>query len=185
MPTQALAAYGTTLSWNGTEVAELQNISGPSQQMKTVDASEMDGPNNKFIPSSVNGGQITIDGNVSNDAGQAGLRADFLARTPRTLVITLPITHDTWTATAYCIGLEEDHKVADRIAFKATFQVSGRPLYIPGFLIQQVTQMAQVVSTPFTGPVRANLTQASLVASLSNPAHAAVTQVAMVAVQNV
>jgi hypothetical protein len=132
MSSQAVAAYGTTLSWNGTEVAELQNISGPLQKMKTIDVTNMDSPNsyNEFIPSFAEGGEIAIDGNFTSDAGQAGLRADFLSRTPGTVVITLPdpLTH-TWTATAYCIGLEEDHKVADRITFKATFQISGKPVF--------------------------------------------------------
>lgn len=133
MSSQAVAAYGTTLSWNGTEVAELQNISGPMQKMKTIDVTNMDSPNsyNEFIPSFAEGGEITIDGNFTNEVGQAGLRADFLTRTSRTLVITLPTTTThTWTATAYCIGLDEDHKVSDRITFKATFQVSGKPVFV-------------------------------------------------------
>jgi hypothetical protein len=161
--TQAESAWSTTLSWNGVEVAELQSIAGPVEKMATIDVTTLKSPDlySEFIPSFVNGGQISVEGNFTNEPGQAGLRADFEQRIGRPLVITLP-NEETWIAFAWCTGLEEDQKVADRLAFRATFQVSAKPLF--GLFMQQVTQMAQVVATPSTGPVAAEVTQLAVVA---------------------
>ncbi|HEV2378717.1 MAG TPA: phage tail tube protein [Terriglobia bacterium] len=130
MSTAASAAYGTTLNWNSVEVGELQSITGPTQKGKAIDATNMDSPSGfaEYVMGIIDGGTIQVDGNFTNATGQANLRTDFQAKTSRTVVITLPTTH-TWTATAMCIDLDEDHKVADRITFKASFQITGKPTF--------------------------------------------------------
>jgi|SRR5579875_368408 len=130
MPTASTSAYGTILKWNAVEVGELTSISGPTQKLKSIEVTSMDSPNGyaEFIAGIIDGGQVQVEGNFTNAAGQAALQSDFQAKTQRQLVITLPTSH-TWTAQAICVDFSEDFKVNDRITFKATFQVTGEPVF--------------------------------------------------------
>jgi predicted secreted protein len=125
MSTQAKSAYATTLTWNGTEVGELQSIAGPAQKVKAIDVTNMDsGGVAEFVAGVLDAGTITVEGNFTDASGQAGLMTDFAAKTLRTLVITTFSSH-TFTASAYCVDLSTDFKVTDRVVFKATFQITG------------------------------------------------------------
>jgi predicted secreted protein len=132
MSTAARAAYGTTLNWNSVEVGELTSITGPQQKAKAIDVTNMDSVNAfaEYIPGIVDGGSIQVEGNFTNNSGQAGLRSDFQARTARTVLITLPFGSHSWTATCICVEFSEDHKVQDRVTFKASFQVTGEPTFV-------------------------------------------------------
>lgn len=130
MSTLAKSAYATTLNWNAVEVGELTSITGPSQKAKAIDVTNMDSPSGfaEYIAGIVDGGTVAIEGNFTDSAGQAGLLTDFQARTARALVINVPGPH-TWTATAVCTDIDYDAKVSDRLTFKATFQITGKPVF--------------------------------------------------------
>ena len=126
MSTQAKAAYTTTLTWNGTEVGELNSIAGPSSKVKAINVTNLDsGGVDEFIPGILESGTVTVEGNFTDATGQAGLMTDFAAKTERTLVITTMSGAHTFTATAICIEFAPDFKVTERIIFKAAFQITG------------------------------------------------------------
>jgi hypothetical protein len=129
MSTNAKAAYVTTLSWNGTEVGELQSIAGPAQKVKAVDVTNLDsGGIAEYLATILEPGTITCEGNFTAASGQTGVITDMASKTERTLVITTFSSH-TFTATAICIGFTLDFKVADRVTFKGEFQITGGVTY--------------------------------------------------------
>ena len=90
----AVSAYGSTLTWNGTALAELTNITGPSMKVDTIDVTNFGSPNSfrEFIVGLIDGGEVGIEGNfiTSDTLGQVAFSTDFYARTSRTCVITGP-----------------------------------------------------------------------------------------------
>jgi predicted secreted protein len=125
MATQATQAYLTTLSWNGTEIAELTSISGPASKTKPIDCTNFEsGGIQEYISGLLDSGLVSVEGNFTDETGQAGLMTDFSARTARTLLITTFSAH-TFTATAICTEFAPDFKLTEQVKFKATFQVSG------------------------------------------------------------
>lgn len=130
MSTQAKSAYSTTLKSDGTEIAELTSISGPSQKIKDIDVTNMDSPDgyNEHIPGLVDSGQISIEGNWTNAASQTTAYTDFQARTTHTFVITTPGPH-TFTVSGFWSEISTDAKTTAALTFKASIQCSGKPVY--------------------------------------------------------
>ncbi len=132
--TQAVGAFGTKLSWNGVDVAELTSISGPNETMDTIDVTSHDSPDayREFIAGIRDGGDISIEGNFikADTTGQIALHTDFQAGTKRSWVIKLP----GWSGgtpqisgNGFITAFSTSFPFEDKIGFSATIKVTGKP----------------------------------------------------------
>lgn len=134
MVTSAKSAYGTTLSWNGNDVAELTEIMPPETVVDTQEVTNNDsGGWKEFIAGLLDAGEISCKGNfIPGDTdGQIAVQADHVARTTRTAIITLPMAlATTFTMTCICTKFKlvtpTDGKEA---SFEATFKITGEPTF--------------------------------------------------------
>jgi hypothetical protein len=105
MTTAAKAAKGCVLTWNGTTVAEVLDISGLEITTDFKDVTSHDSPNNfkEKIPTLLEASAFTAKCNfVEGDAGRQAMIADQLSKTSRSAVITPPSGSAwSWTCTAY------------------------------------------------------------------------------------
>ncbi|MEA4924930.1 MAG: phage tail tube protein [Syntrophomonadaceae bacterium] len=127
----AHAAFGTTLKKGTTPIAELTKISGPALAADTIDVSShssVDGYR-EFVQGLKDGGEVAIEGNFTNEAGQAALITDFHAGTVGAYTITLPTTTPvSWTFSGIVTALNIDAPFDGVLAFQATLKVSGKPV---------------------------------------------------------
>lgn len=133
MTTAVKSAFGTVLSRDGNDVAELTNISGPSISLETIDATShgSDDTYREFIAGLRDGGDITIEGNFipSDTDGQVGLLTDLNAGTVQSFVITFPAaaSSTTWTFSAIVTAFETTAPFEGKLGFTATLKISGKP----------------------------------------------------------
>lgn len=133
MTSQAISAFGSTLSWNGTVLAELTSIKGPKIKIDTKEVTSNDSSAafKEFIATLGDGGEITIDGNfiVGDTAGQIAFITDTLARTKRTAIITAPsVGAFTWTFSAIATDYEPSFPYDNKLSFTATLKITGTPV---------------------------------------------------------
>lgn len=105
MPTQAIAATGITLTFAGSPVPEVTNVSDVGGSATLIDVTAHDSPGNwsARIPTFLDGGTVRVDCNwvPSNTVHQAIWTA-FLARTSTACTIVLPdASTTTWSFNAY------------------------------------------------------------------------------------
>lgn len=115
------------------QVAELQAINWAGHKVNLDDATNMDSPDayEEEIAGTVSGGNYAIEGNYTNEAGQAQLQIDHDAETPRVFVIVLPLAvPQSWTATCYIETLEQNAKYDEKLGFKGTLRVTGKPVVV-------------------------------------------------------
>lgn len=135
--TSGVAAKGTLFAWNSNDVAELSNISGPSESMDPIDLTSHDssGSFKEFVAGLRDGGEISIEGNfIKGDAdGQIAMHTDFQSGQARAWIIKHPAWVDTSAEypqiaangliTAFEMTFPDDGK----IGFTATIKVTGKP----------------------------------------------------------
>jgi predicted secreted protein len=127
------SAFGTTLKWNATALAELTGISGPSMKADTIDLTNHDSADGfrEFVAGVRDGGEISIEGNFlsSDTTGQMAFITDAQAGTEREVIITGP-TADAFTWTMDCIvtAFEPTHPYDGKLGFTATLKVTGKPV---------------------------------------------------------
>lgn len=131
MTSSGFAAFGTTLTYGGTQVKELTNISLSLGTTDDIDITNHDSPDDteEFVPGIIRVGTIEIEGNfVPTDAGQAALITALQARTaPAAVVVTLADTGAaTFTGTAYVKRFEPGAPVAGKTSFSASLKASGK-----------------------------------------------------------
>ncbi len=132
MSSSAKSAFGTTLKKGGTAIAELTNITGPSQTADEIDVSSHDSPDGyrEFIQGMRDGGEITIEGHcVPGDTGQAALWTDFQDGSLDEYVITFPTAFATTvTFDALVVAFDMTEPFEDKAGFTATLKISGKPV---------------------------------------------------------
>ncbi|MDP2365069.1 MAG: phage tail tube protein [Ignavibacteria bacterium] len=131
---EGIAGFGTKLTWNTVNLAEVTNISGPSQTMDTIDVSSHDSPSQykEFVAGFRDGGDLSLEGNFikGDTTGQVAMHTDFQAGTKRNWIVKMP----GWAAgkpqmagegliTAFSIS----YPYEDKISFSATIKVTGKP----------------------------------------------------------
>lgn len=132
MTTAAGSAFGSTLSWNSTALAEVANITGPTLSIDPIDVTTHDSTSGfrEYIAGLRDGGEVTVEGNfISSDAsGQIALVTDAKAGTVREMIITGPTAAAfTWTANALCTRFEQTNPHDGKLGFSATFKITGVP----------------------------------------------------------
>lgn len=138
MSSLAKSAWATLLQrFNGVTydtVQEVSNITGPSQKAKAIDVTNMDSPSAfaEYIAGIVDGGTIQAEGNWTAGAIQVDVLNDFQGRVVQQWKILLPGTQPAagyWTFTGMVTDFDQDFKVSDRITYKFTIQITGKPVF--------------------------------------------------------
>ncbi len=127
----ANTAFGTTLKKGTTAVAELTKISGPSMAADTIEVTSHNSANGyrEFVQGLKDGGEVALEGNFTNEVGQAALYADFNAGTSNSYVIAFPGTPAiTWTFSGIVSALSTDAPFDGVLSFAATLKVTGKPI---------------------------------------------------------
>jgi len=132
---QAVNAFGTTITRDGVEIAEVTHIGGPGLARDTIEATHHKSPNmwREYIKGLKDGGEVSIDLNFmpfdSTHNAATGILADFSDDTTiSTWVVTFPDTNNTqWTFDAIVTGFEPDEPFDDKLSASVTLKVSGEP----------------------------------------------------------
>lgn len=150
------AAYGTQLTRNGVAVALITNIGGPGLSADPLEVTNHDSPDGfkEYIPGLKDGGELSLEGNFNNSAGQAALIADLKAGTIASYVITFPNSL-AWSLEGFVTAFETTAPVEDKIGFSATIKVTSVPvidatystgLTTPFFVISESAVVVPVVA---------------------------------------
>jgi hypothetical protein len=128
------AAFGTTLSRDGNNIAELTNIEGPSLSATWKEVTTHDSADGyrEFVQATREGGSVTIEGNFypGDTTGQAGLITDLAQGTVQSFLITFPsATGATWAFSGVVGSLQTLAPHDGKMGFKATLKISGKPVF--------------------------------------------------------
>lgn len=90
--TTPIQTFGTTLSWGGQIVANVQDIDGPGETAESDDITNHSSPQayREKVPIILDGGDLTFDLVYTHETGQGVLRAAFEARETDEVIITWP-----------------------------------------------------------------------------------------------
>ena len=129
---QAFAAQGTTLTIDGTAIAELKTIRGPAESANLIDVTSHDSPGSyrEVIAGFLSGGEVSIEGNfLPGDDGQGVLHAALQGRTLEGFIITLPASGGSVSCafSGIVTAFEPSFPFDDVASFSATITVSGAP----------------------------------------------------------
>jgi len=133
-----ISAFGSLLNWDTVDLAEITNISGPSESMDTIDVTSHDSDSGfkEFVAGLHNGGDITIEGNFikGDTTGQIAMHTDFQATTVKAWIIKLP----GWAGgvpqiagNGFIIAFSWDFPFDGKISFSVTIKVTGKPTLTP------------------------------------------------------
>lgn len=129
MATYATTSLGTTLSWNGTAVADIIKIGDLEISAKPIEVTNLNSTAKEYIAGLVDVGELKIEGNfyAGDTNGQITLKS-AVGSSSGTLLVTFPTaTGASWTCTAFVTsftcGKAEPGK--DSIPFTASFQPTG------------------------------------------------------------
>ena len=135
--TSAISGFGTLLNWDGVDLAELTNISGPTESMAAIDVSSHDSVDayREFVAGLRDGGEISIEGNlITTDAtGQIAMHTDFQAGELKAWIIKAPgwivSSHEypQIDGNGFVTAFEPSFPMDDKMSFTATIKVSGKP----------------------------------------------------------
>lgn len=134
--TAGTSGFGTLLqvgdgtsSESFTTIAEVTNISGPSESLETIDATHMESPSSyrEYIPSLLDSGDISFDVNfLPGNATQTGLRTDMQARTLRNFqMVFTDSAASQYSFSAYVTGFEISAQIDDKLSASITLKVTG------------------------------------------------------------
>lgn len=127
----AVSGFGVDLTWNSVVLAEVTNVTGPSESMDLIEVTNHDSADTfkEFIAGLRDGGEVSVEGNfkASDSTGQIALHTDFQAGTSRTLLITFPSSLGNMSGTAFCTAFEMSFPHDGKIGFSATFKYTGKP----------------------------------------------------------
>ena len=128
----ALFANGAVITFPGTPddvVAEVTNITGPTVSRDMADAT-VHGSTDKyrvFIPTLVDGGEITIEGYLSSQADGNILQGRVDSGT-KTVDTTLVAGVLTWTFDCYVSNFSTTFPHDGLIGYSATIKMDGKPV---------------------------------------------------------
>ena len=136
MASQAVNAFGTTISKDGNEIAEVTNIGGPKLARDTLEVThhKSTGMWREFIKGLKDGGEVSLDLNflpfhATHNASTTGLLADFSDDTTiAAWVLTFPDSGGTtWSFNGIVTGFEPSQPFDDKLTASVTIKVTGQP----------------------------------------------------------
>lgn len=135
---QATRTMGTTLtktkSGNEIEDLKLANLTSIGEigvESEEIDATDLDSPNNykEFIAGSKDAGEVSIAGNIKDEANVEKMLALAESQSLEEFVVTYP-SGAKWTFTAFVKSFKDGEKTTDGLAtFTASLRISGKPVY--------------------------------------------------------
>lgn len=136
MATSAISSHGTLLkigdgqgSESFTTIAEVLDITGPQYELATEEVTNHDsGGWREFVPTLLDGGEITFDLNYYSAVTQDQLETDMLARTKRNFKVVFPLPAagtDTRAFAAYVTGVEVQAPVEGVLKMSLTLRTTG------------------------------------------------------------
>lgn len=134
---EAISSMGTYLRRNGTEIAEVTNIGGPSFNADTVEVTHLRSPGfwKEHIGSLKDGGELSFDVNFLLDnpthSAASGLLAQWNANgaPPRDdWDIVFPDDAATvWSFKGFQTGFETGAETGGKLSASVTVKISGKP----------------------------------------------------------
>jgi predicted secreted protein len=131
--TNAIAAFGVTLTRAGNTIAEITSIGGIEVSRNTIDVTSHASADSykEYIPGLKDVGEMNIEGNFySGDTnGMVALLSDLENGTLQSFVLTFPTAITaTWTFSAYVTKFKSgDSPVDGKSPFSASLKISGKP----------------------------------------------------------
>jgi len=129
----AISAYGIHLEMDGTEIAEVKDISGPGLNLNTTDVTAHDGSGwREFVATILDAGEITFDINYVPTDGThdatSGLLSVMEAQTLESFELIFPDAGTTtWSFSGYVTGFEPGAPVDGALTASVTIRISGDP----------------------------------------------------------
>lgn len=134
MASSGSAAFGTLFIWNNYPVAELTTIGGPHSNGEKIDVTNHDSSNayKEYVLGFLTPGTFEIEGNFipADTNGQAAMIDDHYSTTTRAALICFPAGVGTFSFNAWIEGFQAMAPVGDKLSFRATIAVSGKPTMI-------------------------------------------------------
>lgn len=127
------AAFGVVLQYTvGTKVVgELTNISAIGITADAIDVTSHGSPSayREFVAGLIDGGEFSVEGNhIAADTGQQQILTHLNARDSEAMTIVYPDASD-WGFNALCTAYSAaDAPVDGKLAFSATFKITGKPI---------------------------------------------------------
>ena len=129
------AAFGTKLLRGATEVAQVQNISGPGLSLDTEDVTSHDSPSGweEVVGTILRSGEISLDlvydpGAATHKNASGGLLYDMTHRTATTFSLVFPSSPTvTWSFSAFVTGFEPSAPHDGALTAAVKLKITGAP----------------------------------------------------------
>ena len=131
------AGYGSIFCLGTTStdqaVGAITNISGPGLSLDTIDVTAHDSASaaREFVGGLIDGGEVSIEGNLISATAANVIIAELVARTSTTCAVIFP-TKAFWEFEAIVTGFETDSPHDGKIGFSASVKVTGLPALSTG-----------------------------------------------------
>ena len=131
MVTAAIAANPLTLKWNGVEIAEITNVSGPGVKTDYIPVTPYSSTNafKEFIAGLREGNDVSFEANFlpGDTTGQIAFITDVNAGTKREAIITHAVAGITWTFQALA-SFDFKEPLEAQLAITGTLKITGKPV---------------------------------------------------------
>lgn len=123
-------AFGSKFKIDGSEVANLTNISGPGTSRDTVDVSSTDMGNKfrKFKGGLIDGGEFTVEGNLTTFAASNDFYSKLEDDDPVSMEVIFP-SGAKWSFDGIVTSFNTEAPFEDKLSFDATIKVDGKPTF--------------------------------------------------------
>ncbi len=124
--------HGTTFTLGGTAIGNVMSIGGPEFARDSLDVSTMDSTAKfrEFIPGMLDAGEITLEINYDGTAaGTANLLSAQLTTSAQAIILTLPGSNGTYTATGFITGLGHAIPFDDKVTQSVKIKLTGQATY--------------------------------------------------------
>jgi predicted secreted protein len=131
MTLKKYAAFGTALLQNGTEIAQVQNISGPAISLDTEDVTSHDSEDayEELVGTILRTGEISLDLLFDpTEASHTGLITTMESREVDSFELQFPDDAMTqWSFNAFVVNFEPDMPHDGALAAAVTLKITGTP----------------------------------------------------------
>lgn len=128
--TQLKVTIGAVL----TAIANLTNINGVEITADEIDVTDHDSDDGyrEYAQGLKDGGSVSIEGHFLNDTTQIALKTLLDSGTAVPCEINFPSALAKWTFDAFVTSIGTEEPFDDKIAFKATLKITGKPELVTG-----------------------------------------------------
>jgi len=126
MTEQGYKARGSKMTYDGSDVLNITEIGLPSASRDTIDLSTLDQDSKfkKMVGDLVDGGELSVSGNLTNAAAANTLYDGLSDEDPKPVVITLSSGLEC-TFDGIVTGFEGSGSLSDKLTYTATIQAAG------------------------------------------------------------